>query len=272
MPSVYDRFSLVSDFEIRGDQVPRDPRARRGAEPRRPAPGAARRHRLGQDLHDGAGDRAGEPADAGHGAQQDAGRAALPGVQALLSRATPSNTSSATTTTTSPKPTFRPPTRTSRRKRRSTTRSTACACRRRGRSSSAATSSSSPACRASTASARPRRTTGCCCRSKSGSGSIATRSCASWWRSSTSATTRSSGAARSAFAATSSRSCRRTKSTRCASSLFGDEVDELAWFDPLTGKVLRRLDKVAVYPKSHFVTSRDRTQAGRRNRSSRSCE
>jgi excinuclease ABC subunit B len=42
--------------------------------------------------------------------------------------------------------------------------------------------------------------------------------------------------------------------------LFGDEVDELAWFDSLTGKVVRRLDKVAVYPKSHFVTSRDRTK------------
>jgi len=42
--------------------------------------------------------------------------------------------------------------------------------------------------------------------------------------------------------------------------LFGDEVDELAWFDPLTGKVLKRLDKIAVYPKSHFVTSRDRTK------------
>src|SRR5216117_3397913 len=42
--------------------------------------------------------------------------------------------------------------------------------------------------------------------------------------------------------------------------LFGDEVDELAWFDALTGKVIRRLDKVAVYPKSHFVTSRDRTR------------
>src|SRR5687768_16295685 len=42
--------------------------------------------------------------------------------------------------------------------------------------------------------------------------------------------------------------------------LFGDEVDELAWFDPLTGKTIRRLDKVAVYPKSHFVTSRDRTK------------
>jgi excinuclease ABC subunit B len=42
--------------------------------------------------------------------------------------------------------------------------------------------------------------------------------------------------------------------------LFGDEVDELAWFDALTGKVVRRLDKIAVYPKSHFVTSRDRTK------------
>jgi excinuclease ABC subunit B len=42
--------------------------------------------------------------------------------------------------------------------------------------------------------------------------------------------------------------------------LFGDEVDELAWFDALTGKVIRRIEKVAVYPKSHFVTSRDRTR------------
>src|SRR4029077_8471435 len=42
--------------------------------------------------------------------------------------------------------------------------------------------------------------------------------------------------------------------------LFGDEVDELAWFDPLTGKVLRRIERVSVFPKSHFVTSRDRTK------------
>src|SRR6187401_507672 len=42
--------------------------------------------------------------------------------------------------------------------------------------------------------------------------------------------------------------------------LFGDEVDELAWFDPLTGKVLRRVERVSVFPKSHFVTSRDRTR------------
>jgi excinuclease ABC subunit B len=40
--------------------------------------------------------------------------------------------------------------------------------------------------------------------------------------------------------------------------LFGDEVDDLASFDPLTGKVIRRHDRMAVYPKSHFVTGRDR--------------
>jgi excinuclease ABC subunit B len=41
--------------------------------------------------------------------------------------------------------------------------------------------------------------------------------------------------------------------------LFGDELDELVGFDPLTGQTLRRYDKVAVYPKSHFVTPRSRT-------------
>jgi excinuclease ABC subunit B len=42
--------------------------------------------------------------------------------------------------------------------------------------------------------------------------------------------------------------------------LFGDEVDELSTFDPLTGKVLRKHDKVAVYPKTHFVAPRERTK------------
>ncbi len=42
--------------------------------------------------------------------------------------------------------------------------------------------------------------------------------------------------------------------------LFGDEVDELAWFDPLTGKVIRKVTHVSVFPKSHFVTSRERTK------------
>src|SRR5438046_6313355 len=42
--------------------------------------------------------------------------------------------------------------------------------------------------------------------------------------------------------------------------LFGDEVDGLTSFDPLTGKTIRRHDKIAVYPKSHFVAPRDRTK------------
>ncbi|MGE5813220.1 MAG: excinuclease ABC subunit UvrB [Acidobacteriota bacterium] len=42
--------------------------------------------------------------------------------------------------------------------------------------------------------------------------------------------------------------------------LFGDEVDELVSFDPLTGKAGRKHDKVAIYPKSHFVTPRENTK------------
>ena len=40
--------------------------------------------------------------------------------------------------------------------------------------------------------------------------------------------------------------------------LFGDEVDTLETFDPLSGATLKQHDKIAVYPKSHFVTPRER--------------
>ena len=42
--------------------------------------------------------------------------------------------------------------------------------------------------------------------------------------------------------------------------LFGDEIDGLAVFDPLTGRASRRPERLAIYPKSHFVTTRDRTR------------
>src|SRR5579864_8559839 len=42
--------------------------------------------------------------------------------------------------------------------------------------------------------------------------------------------------------------------------LFGDEIDALTSFDALTGKTIRRHDKTAVYPKSHFVAPRERTR------------
>jgi excinuclease ABC subunit B len=41
--------------------------------------------------------------------------------------------------------------------------------------------------------------------------------------------------------------------------LFGDDIDALIAFDPLTGRAFRRLDRVSVYPKTHFVTTRERT-------------
>ncbi len=41
--------------------------------------------------------------------------------------------------------------------------------------------------------------------------------------------------------------------------LFGDEVDELLSFDPLTGRAHQRHDRLAVYPKSHFVMPREHT-------------
>ncbi len=43
--------------------------------------------------------------------------------------------------------------------------------------------------------------------------------------------------------------------------LFGDDVDALTTFDPLTGKSGRKHDKIAIYPKSHFVAPRDQTRS-----------
>jgi excinuclease ABC subunit B len=39
--------------------------------------------------------------------------------------------------------------------------------------------------------------------------------------------------------------------------LFGDEIDNLSQFDPLTGEVLARLPRVTIYPKTHYVTPRE---------------
>jgi len=43
--------------------------------------------------------------------------------------------------------------------------------------------------------------------------------------------------------------------------LFGDEVDELLTFDPLTGRTLGRRERVTVFPRSHFVAPRERTRS-----------
>jgi excinuclease ABC subunit B len=38
---------------------------------------------------------------------------------------------------------------------------------------------------------------------------------------------------------------------------FGDYIESITEFDPLTGEAFRPLNKVAIYPSSHYVTSRD---------------
>jgi len=38
--------------------------------------------------------------------------------------------------------------------------------------------------------------------------------------------------------------------------LFDDEIESLAWFDPLTGEVLRKVPRVTIHPKTHYVTQR----------------
>lgn len=40
--------------------------------------------------------------------------------------------------------------------------------------------------------------------------------------------------------------------------LFDDEVENLSYFDPLTGEVLRRVPRITIYPKSHYVTPRQK--------------
>jgi excinuclease ABC subunit B len=39
--------------------------------------------------------------------------------------------------------------------------------------------------------------------------------------------------------------------------LFGDEIEEISLFDPLTGAITQKLPRVTVYPKTHYVTPRE---------------
>ncbi|WP_394393124.1 excinuclease ABC subunit UvrB [Shewanella woodyi] len=43
--------------------------------------------------------------------------------------------------------------------------------------------------------------------------------------------------------------------------LFDDEIERLSLFDPLTGHILQRIARTTVYPKSHYVTPREKILA-----------
>ena len=44
-------------------------------------------------------------------------------------------------------------------------------------------------------------------------------------------------------------------------SMFDDEVEKITWFDPLTGKNVRSVPRITIYPKSHYVTPRDKLES-----------
>lgn len=39
--------------------------------------------------------------------------------------------------------------------------------------------------------------------------------------------------------------------------IFDDEIDSIRWFDPLTGKMVRKVPRITIYPKSHYVTPKE---------------
>lgn len=42
---------------------------------------------------------------------------------------------------------------------------------------------------------------------------------------------------------------------------FGDYIDKISWVDPLTGEVLNELDRIGIYPGSHYVTGDDKLKS-----------
>ena len=70
----------------------------------------------------------------------------------------------------------------------------------------------------------------------------------------------------SACAATWSRCIRRRWTTRQFGwSSFGDEIDRISQFDPLTGRVTSTLSTLTIYPAKQFVTPYDKLQRAMRS-------
>jgi hypothetical protein len=91
-----------------------------------------------------------------------------------------------------------------------------------------------------------------------------TTSARSWpisWPSNTAATTRRFSAAPSACAATAWRSGPPTSRTGPGSCrFFGEELESITEFDPLTGQKTDSFEKIRVYANSHYVTPRPTMQ------------
>ena len=257
------RFKLVSEFEPKGDQPTAIAELVAGVQTPRARPGAARRHRLGQDLHHGAGDR---------GTQRPAlilrPTRRWPRSSTASSRAssptTRSSISSPTTTTTSPKPTCRAPTPTSRRNRSINEQID----RMRHAATRALLERDDVIIVASVSCIY-------------GIGSVETYTAMTFTvkvgeqLDAAPAPRRPRGAAVQAHR----RAISRAAPSACAAtsielfpahledrawriSLFGDEVESITEFDPLTGKKTDELKFVKIYANSHYVTPQADAAAG----------
>jgi excinuclease ABC subunit B len=156
-----------------------------------------------------------------------------------------------------PEPTFRAPTPSSRRKARSTSRSTACGIRRRVRCWNATTSSSSPRCPASTVSARSRTYTAMTFQM---SVRRPARPAPAARRPRRAAVQAAGHQLRARLVPRARRHDRDLPRPPRASawriSLFGDEIETITEFDPLTGQKTGDLKSVKIYANSHYVTPR----------------
>jgi excinuclease ABC subunit B len=44
-------------------------------------------------------------------------------------------------------------------------------------------------------------------------------------------------------------------------ALFDEEIEDISLFDPLTGEILQKMARITIYPKSHYVTPREKVLA-----------
>ncbi len=239
-----DRLRTPRPVPADGRPARGDRRAHRRAGARRQASGAARRDRHRQDVHHGQRHRRRPAADAGDGAQQDAGRPALRRVQGVLPRQRRRVLRLATTTTTSRKPTSPRTTCTSRRRPRSTKRSTGCGCRPRPPSLSRrdVVIVASVSCIYGIGS--PEAYGRVVVQLQSGEQLPAQRGAAPAGGDPVRAQRHgASSPARSACAATRWKSCPAYGEHGLRIAFFGDEIERIVEFDPLTGEMLAERDE-----------------------------
>ncbi len=81
-----------------------------------------------------------------------------------------------------------------------------------------------------------------------------------WWTCNTTATTSSSRAASSACAGDTVELCPAGREDALRVEFFGDQIERITRFEPLTGHKIEALDAVTIYPGKQFVTPGDKLQ------------